>query len=769
MTVLPIQLPFKGFTEQSQFSAVPQGMTPACLNVMPLDVWSGRTRIGTRNGTKRFDSTAGAIQFMSSYRIYDNGQFVEKLIFVRGGVIYYSDPRDASTIDEFGDGTTQAVPLLNTTGLVEGVQFNDHFFFVDGDHYVLVHLHAPTDANAVHQWGDDSPKAGPYHTDPGTITTGCRATLICRWGARLVLSGYRDTPNLWYACAPDDPYINALAGHGSATDDGWDANEYIGAVAGTSSAAGEYGTLSDPIVAIFPFAQSGLMFACTNSFAFLTGDPLFTTADVQLVSLTRSIGIAGRRAWCQAQEKGAFVLAADGLYFINANDFNFNRANRVSAGRLDSFFLRLDFGTPAIAGSSILSGGTLEDIGSASGATSKTFTDDGGLSEEIAPKTLEFDAPTVSLVGGLDDGDVFPCLCYDPDREGVWVFLTVSGTEQSSLHLYYDLKTDSFWPQRFSDPKMYGPQSAIYIGNSRTKSGRLMMAGSESISYLDRSYPIGIDGYEDEISDADQISRFVRSSLALGPIIAPLPYRLMLTEMRVDMAEDRYETPSGFNDLSNDPVVTISTGDTAQLAVGLQTDSVFVTNQNPLSIDGGDASTASFANIYDGDDSAAIHTDRIDGRFAYRPFGLFSQADPFAEGTSRIYQGPGPWLLRYDALASVGPAWTIERLTTAPSTYTIEYEQIVPNAFVPNGAYSTVQQDPISPETIDNAVVSGAAFSDAEVTEIGVLNVGRNEAFKTRIRSEAMFATIASDGRPWAVERISAMLSQVGKSRGGVA
>jgi len=773
MTHIPVQLPFKGFTEQSQFSAIPQGMTPSCLNMMPSDVWNGRTRISTRNGTQLYN--LGGVQFMDSYRVYESGQLVEKIIFVRAGKVYYADPRSSltATATLFGDGTTQTVPFLNTTGLVEGVQFNEHFYFVDGDHYVIVHLHEPASATAVEVWGSagggggGGAVAGPYHTDPSSVTTGERATLICRWGARLVLAGYSRTPNIWYACSPDAPY-EGTGGGGHSSTDGWNPTNYIGAIAGTSLKS--YGTLGDPIVAIFPFAQTGLMFACTNSFSFLTSDPDFDTG-AQIVSLTKSIGIAGQRAWCQSQEKGAFILANDGLYFINANDFNFNRANRISAGRLDSFFLRLDFGTPAIGGTSTVSGGTLRslltDDGGGSGASAKTQTNDGGLTTDGTTSKVDLGAPAAAAIGSLDDGEVFPCLCYDPDREGAWVFLSVSGVEQSSLHLFYDLKTDSFWPQRFSDSNIYAPTSACYIGTSRTDAGRLFMGGSESISIIDRAFPIGIDGFTSEMTDEDQRRQFVRSSLTFGPLIGQLPFRVMLNEVRVDLGDDDYELPSGFNDLSVSPILTVTTGDTAQTGLGLQTDELFVTNLNALVIDGGQATTTVFDNTYDGGTIATPSPNYIDGRFAVRPFGQFSQSDPFASGITRTYSGPGSWLLRWDTGAPSGPRWVIERIiSTGPTVYEVEYEQVTADEGSPDGSMITVTQNPVSPDERDNADVSGASFPEAEVIEVGTLVAGRNTAKKCRIRSEAMYMTIASDGRPWSIERMSAVVSQVGKSRG---
>ena len=771
MTHIPVQLPFGGFTEQAQFSVVPPGMTPSCLNMMPSDIWNGRTRISTRNGTQLYN--LGGVQFVGSYRVYEGTALVEKIIFVRAGKIYYSDPHAdlPATPLLFGNGLTQATAFLNTSGLVEGVQFNEHYYFVDGNHYVLVHLDTPTISTAVGIWGSNATVRGPWHTDPSGVAAGERATLICRWGARLVLAGFKKLPNIWYACQPDlvYPYI----GHPAAISfDGWDPTHYIGAITGTAST--EFGTLGDPIVAIFPFAQTGLMFACSNSFAFLTSDPVIAGSDAQIVSLTRSIGIAGSRAFCQSQEKGAFILANDGLYFLNANDFNFNRASRVSAGKLDSFFLRLDFGTPAIGGTGSLSGGTLRSVstaaGNASGASANTQTQDGGLSSEATAETVDLGNLAASLFGSTESGEVFPSLCYDPDREGVWMLLSVSGVEQASLHLYYDLKTNSFWPQRFADPNIYAPTSSTYIGTSRTSAGRLFIGGSESLSIISRSYPIGIDGWDSEMTDEDQRRQFVRSSLTVGPVLAQLPYRVMMNEIRVDLADDRYEVPSNFTDLSEYPTISVSSGDTAQSALGIQTDSLFVINLNPLVIDCGDAFVSSPSPFYDGGDPGAVVVtppNWIDGRFAVRPFGQYTQDDPFAEGINRVYIGPGDWLLRWDVLASIADCWVIERITaTGPTAYTIEYEQIVPDLGSPDGAMITVTQNPVSPDVRDNADVSGASFPEASVTEVGTLVPGRNTAKKCRIRGEALYMTIASDGKPWAIERMAVLVSQVGKSRG---
>lgn len=765
MTHIPVQLPFKGFTEQAQYSVVPPGMTPSCLNVMPVDVFNGRMRIGTRQGTKRWQTEG--VQWLDTYRIYESGVLVEKMIMVRGGRVYIGDPY--STTPTWTQLSNQTTAHFSASTTVSGVQFNEHYYLVDGSEYVVCHLLDPTGADAETSgaviWGGTSRNAGPYHLDSTSGTAaGERATLICKWGARIVLSGFKKFPNLWFACKPDFPFPDSSS---PGTNDGWNASDTIGAVGGDSGT--DYGTLGDPIVAIFPFGQTGLMFACSNSFSFLTQDPVFSqnnnNVDVRMVSLTNSIGIAGPRAWCFGPERSAYVLAKDGLYFLNPNEFNFNRGNRISAGRLDSFFLRLDFGTPAIGGSSNFAGGTLRSLVSdnGTGSGSKVVILDNAKNIDDSPSSPSLNVPesNASLIGNLANGEVYPVLCWDSDREGVWMFLSVSGAEASSLHLYYDTKTDSFWPQRMFDPLMYAPTVTKYIGQSRSKTGRLFIASPLCISYIDRGAPVGIDGYVAAMSEQDQRSRFVRNSLTVGPIIAQQPFRTMLQEVRVDLAEDEYEIPATETDYSVKPILNVSTGDTAQSALGLKADSLFVVQSNALVVDCEDSVQPGSMDLYDCDDATpTAPSNALDGRYASLPFGEYSKANPFITGTASEYQGPGEYVITFHS-----NKWKIAWRTDSGDEY--EFEQSLVDLATPNGSMVDVINDPVNDDP-ENAIVSGAAFETSEVTELAMLEVGRNEAIKTRIRSEAMYLTIASDGRPWSLERIAVQVAQVGKSRGGV-
>ncbi len=214
-------------------------------------------------------------------------------------------------------------------------------------------------------------------------------------------------------------------------------------------------------------------------------------------------------------------------------------------------------------------------------------------------------------------------------------------------------------------------------------------------------------------------------------------------------------------------LIMVSTGETAQSAVGLQTDALYAININAIEIACGSAQLAPASPLYDGGGaSSSSPTNRIDGRFAIRPFGEYQQNDIFASGSSRVYDGPGDFIIRYDT-ALTPDAWTIERIiSTGPTVYEVEYKQVVADEDGLNSLMVSDIQNPIGRDP-DNANISGASFPTSQVFEIGQLDPGRNNAKRCRIRSEAMFMTVAADGRPWSVERMSAVLAQVGKSRGG--
>ena len=49
MSYIALNLPMRGYIESTKFTAVPEGFTQGCLNVLPRDVANSRMRIASRN------------------------------------------------------------------------------------------------------------------------------------------------------------------------------------------------------------------------------------------------------------------------------------------------------------------------------------------------------------------------------------------------------------------------------------------------------------------------------------------------------------------------------------------------------------------------------------------------------------------------------------------------------------------------------------------------------------------------------------------------
>jgi hypothetical protein len=58
-------------------------------------------------------------------------------------------------------------------------------------------------------------------------------------------------------------------------------------------------------------------------------------------------------------------------------------------------------------------------------------------------------------------------------------------------------------------------------------------------------------------------------------------------------------------------------------------------------------------------------------------------------------------------------------------------------------------------------VVSSGTYNNTNSIQIGELQSGRNDALRCRIRDQAVFARIDSDGVPWAIERMAALIDPI--------
>lgn len=131
-----------------------------------------------------------------------------------------------------------------------------------------------------------------------------KATLVCMYRGRLVLSGNENYPYQWYMSRQTNPF-----------DFLYTLNDAQTAVAGGNSDAGELG---DVITALIQKGDDYLVFGCSNSIWLLRGDP---AAGGSLDELTRSTGIYGPRSWCFDDNGYLYFWGRGGIYRMPP-DFN---------------------------------------------------------------------------------------------------------------------------------------------------------------------------------------------------------------------------------------------------------------------------------------------------------------------------------------------------------------------------------------------------------------------------------------------------------------
>jgi len=124
-----------------------------------------------------------------------------------------------------------------------------------------------------------------------------KATLICNYRGRIVLSGNENNPHQWY-----------MARQGNSWDFNYLALDAQAPVAGNNADAGEIG---DVITALIPFKDDVLVFGCSNSVWYLAGDP---AAGGAIDSLDTNTGIYGAQSWCIGPEDDLYFWGDNGLY-----------------------------------------------------------------------------------------------------------------------------------------------------------------------------------------------------------------------------------------------------------------------------------------------------------------------------------------------------------------------------------------------------------------------------------------------------------------------
>jgi hypothetical protein len=590
------------------------------------------------------------------------------------------------------DGATFGANLTTTSGTTNGLTF-----IISGPEMTIK---PSSNASSIGKAGAEA---------------GERASLLVRFGGRLALSGFTPSPNNWFLSKIND--VDDWV-PGSTPDD---------AVAGNLST--KFSIPGEPIVALIPMAESGLLFAGRHTMTYLSADPVFDT-QARMIELSRSVGIVSAKAWCVSDAQTVYIMAQDGLYRVRPNEFQVTQSGRITGGRLDSFF-----------------------------------------------QSQKFDKLNCSLG-------------FDPEIQNIYCILSRTDLPSSSTHLVYSQATDSFWAIRtgwtaFQAPSCIGE---FPFGDARSP---VLALGSEDgyLGWFDRNLTSGVDGqaavgYKGgsspfTVNNLQAAAQKIVSSLTIGPVVSPNLSQVMLRDMRIELTMDEPQEVVDFNTPNvrlTGPFLSILSGQTAEEAIGEAIVNVTV-RYDPsfpaVVLDGGDASVIPRVEDpvggYDFGVPVFVGTTGIN--LAY-PQSLAPHTyttldtlitDPtartYAFGDNRIYNTGSPpsngWKIQNEV--NVGNIQTLfTRDESLPGT----------SLDTPGGVYvygdgiPTALPLPTLPGSSQSPriVVSSGTYTNTNSIQIGELQSGRNDALRCRIRDQAVFARIDSNGVPWAIERMAALI-----------
>jgi hypothetical protein len=714
MPYAPVTLPYRGVSVDSSYAALPAGFAAQAMNVVPYDAYKGKLRLGQRRpllGAYEFNDTSPAVtrevQVILRADAYVAGVLTQRCVVVAGGEVYVIDNGGAATLCTRGGG----INAMKSTGHIGAAVFGQYCYFADGTYYRKIDITSATPAvlNWTHANGPNN------YVGSGSD----RATLLVRFGGRLAMSGVKGAPNNWFLCHINDP-------------DDWNpsTNNAHDAVSGVSST--RFGVPGEPIVALVPVGESGLLFAGRHTMTYLTADPVVT--DARLIELSRSVGIVSERAWCASDAQTIYMMAQDGLYRVQPNEFQVTKSGRITSGRLDTFFQQQKF-------------------------------------------------------------DALNCvLGYDAEAQNVYCVMSRTDLPGSSVHLLYSQATDAFWPWQTGWPAFQAPTCCgdFPFGDSRAP---ILAFGSEDgyIGWFDRDLTSGVDGQaavgyksvsDFDVNNDEAAAQRVTSSITFGPVLQPALGQVMMKDVRVELTMDEPVEDTAFSapiDRLTGPFLSILSGQTAEEAIGENIIAVSVTidpDFPAVVVDGGTAAdfTPGAGSPYDGgtaNQAWSTSTDQaLDLLFPPEIAGNYETSDTlisdptartYTKDTYRIYNigGAPPTTDWYIQHVTGSPQDAFQRDATLPGT----------SADTPGGTYLYMSEQRILNYLLPTGItpprykVSSATYDNTNSNLLGTLLPGRNDAFRCRIRDQAAYVRIESLGVPWAIERMAVLIEPYGHTK----
>jgi hypothetical protein len=709
MPYVPVSLPYGGINIDSGYSTLPAGFTSDCINILPFDPYKGKLRLGQRRalcGALEFNDTTPTeitreVQAIFRADAYVNGTLIQRCFIIAGGEVFVFDPGGSPT-----KLARTGLSAMKDSGHIGHAVFGQYAYFADGTYYRKVDITAitPTVVNWEHA-------SGPYQNVRVSNGSGGYnySPLLVRFGGRLAMGGIVGAPNVWFLSKLNDADIwNPTA-----------ASNNHDAVAGTNST--RFAVPGEPITALVPVGESGLLMAGSHTMTYLTADPIIT--DARFIELSRSVGIVSARAWCASDAQTIYVMAQDGLYRVQPNDFQITKSSRITTARLDTYFQQQKF-------------------------------------------------------------DQLNCvLGYDAESQNVYCMMSRTDLPGSSIHLVYSQATNSFWPIKTAWPAFQAPTCCgdFPFGDARAP---ILAFGSTNgyLGWFDRDLTSGIDGQNAVGFKGSSIAaptveeaanQRVVSKLLMGPVLSQEVAQVMVKDVRIELTMDQPAELDEYQPVVSGPFLYALSGQTAEEAVGENIISVsvqFDPDYPMLTLDCGSASftetsTQNCGNAANNSPAGAYGIDLF-GAVQFAP-AIFTTADALiTDPTDRTYDYQS--LEVYNAGAGSSNNWIIR--DTVPPTYKtlMKRDETLPDtsADTPGGTYlyfPTSFDTPLNlvlpPEfVVPRVKVSSATYENTNSTLLGTLTYGRNDSQRCRINDQAVYMRIESLGVPWAIERMSVLV-----------
>jgi len=772
----PVPLPRRGFASGMPYNDSSPEFTHECVNVLPFDCYEDKIRIATRQGLTTLkekvdiDAGTGKVQFLGYYKVYTaTNELKDGLIAIVDGEFFYNnDGTDGggtwTSMQDTGSANagTQLYPF-NTDGSyddrIQGVQSGNYYFFAttrkqDGTAangatsrptYYRVKL--SSGATTVPQWelwlptdASGGALAGVEDSSGGANDDHTLGHTPAGKGCTLISKFGARIVLSGQPSNPTNWYMSALPDGTYLTGFNWAfGTDTTGAIAGNSGS--NFGELGDNIVGIKEFGSTGLLLGCTNSMVLLTNDPAFTGAEFK--SLSNSVGLVGSTAWANSTGRSLYFVGTDGMYRVDENAFSVDNSNKISDGKLDDAF-----------------------------------------------DQAEWDEMT-------------PTVVYDQRRQGMWIFMTRTVAPLNSVHYFYHIPTDSFWPQVFNDPDFDGPTVSCSIRPADGQTMFTAMANANKICRFSETSYFGSDGYPDPDSSGVAtpswqtfLQGYILSFIKIGPFYNPQRRRTKIRSIEIDMDSEEYIVPqlgdnesygSGYNEYPTPPTVDtfLLSGDTPEQAKGQALRNKLM----GVMIDFGDLKGKVFdatdadatdgwvnesgidqtnieGGVYDATDDRwekndgthiSSYSKALDGNYT-SAIGEYVVTNPFSEGQSREYSGPDTIVLVYESnywriKASTGGAVLFQSDTTGyvnPQDAQYYEDQTTTANNAGDDDYRTVM------------AVVGSPSASYSVKNLGTVPEGRSNRKNCNVNAPAHYLLIQALGRPIILEGVAASIEDGG-------